>query len=491
MFRDSLTSLLNLIKPRALSLAGFAYAPILLSALFIPTQGKAQTYPDLSNHWSQVCVERLSERGIISGYPDGTFKPRKPVTRAEYAALVNAAFPNEAVERQAIDFRDIPNDYWAQPAIQSAYRKGFLSGYPNNRFRPQQNIPRVQAFVALASGLDYQVQYNDTTEILIGSYGDAEDIPEYGRNAVAATTQKQGVILAQASSNIQRLDPTQVATRAEVSAAICQAKYDESVVPSQYVAQSQIYPVGSTIVQKGNTEAELSYRKRSEGALDNFRLEIRRDGKTLLTDTLGTIPAGRPEAVNLRLEDFNGNGQTEVLAELIVPTPSGSCCVKTNVYHQPTTNNYTQSDQQIWNFLSAEQDQGYRLKDLDEDGNPELVSIDPIFRFAFHNPPEPIFIDPIQIWDVQQGELVNVTQDYPNKVYDHAYAQWQLAQRLQENESATDPKIKRSLAAYLVDKYLLGEGEEGWQNVRQAYEGSDREAFFQTLRERLESFGYT
>lgn len=205
MFRDSLNSLLNLIKPRALSLAGFAYAPILLSTLFIPTQGKAQTYPDLSNHWAQVCVERLSERGIISGYPDGTFKPREPVTRAEYAALVNAAFPNEAVERQAINFRDIPYDYWAQPAIQSAYRKGFLSGYPNNRFRPQQNIPRVQAFVALASGLDYQVQ-NGTTEILLGSYVDAPQIPEYGRNAVAAMTQKQGVILAQTSSNIQRLN---------------------------------------------------------------------------------------------------------------------------------------------------------------------------------------------------------------------------------------------------------------------------------------------
>lgn len=84
-----------------------------------------------------------------------------------------------------------------------------------------------------------------------------------------------------------------------------------------------------------------------------------------------------------------------------------------------------------------------------------------------------------------------MTQYYPNRVYNHAYAQWQLAQRLQENESATDPKIKRSLAAYLADKYLLGEGEEGWQNVRQAYKGSDRAVFFQTLRERLERFGYT
>ncbi|GAB4196232.1 MAG: hypothetical protein Fur006_43480 [Coleofasciculaceae cyanobacterium] len=61
-------------------------APIVIS---VPTQ--AATFSDVSNHWARPFIESLAEAKIVNGFPDGTFKPNQPVTRAEFATLVQTA----------------------------------------------------------------------------------------------------------------------------------------------------------------------------------------------------------------------------------------------------------------------------------------------------------------------------------------------------------------------------------------------------------------
>ncbi len=73
-------------------------------------------------------------------------------------------------------FRDVPASYWAGSAIQEAYETGFMSGYPNNNFLPNQQIPKVQAIVALTNGLGLNA--GDTTiNVLSTYYSDASEIP--------------------------------------------------------------------------------------------------------------------------------------------------------------------------------------------------------------------------------------------------------------------------------------------------------------------------
>ena len=113
-------------------------------------------FPDVdSNHWASDYIQTLANLQIISGFPDGSFRPDAPVTRAQFAAILRNAFPTDLDLRNVKPFSDVAPSYWATSAISTTRATGFLSGYPGNRFRPEQNIPRVQALVALANGLNY------------------------------------------------------------------------------------------------------------------------------------------------------------------------------------------------------------------------------------------------------------------------------------------------------------------------------------------------
>ena len=116
-----------------------------------PATDKIAQASDVAGNWAEPFIKALVAKDIIKGYPDGTFKPDQPVTRAEFAALLNRAFDLKEV-RAARKFKDVPKKFWAAEVIQKAYKGGFLSGYPNGTFAPKQNIIRIQSLVSLVNG---------------------------------------------------------------------------------------------------------------------------------------------------------------------------------------------------------------------------------------------------------------------------------------------------------------------------------------------------
>lgn len=191
-----------------------------VAPLVAPAPAFAQTtFTDVpSNYWANPFIAELARRQIIAGFPDNTFRPEQPVTRAQFAAIVSKAFQKTS-ERPASQFADVPANYWANTAIQEAYTRGFLAGYPGNRFEPAQNIPREQVLVSIANGLDYSVS-GAAAGVLSQYYSDANNISSYAVNPVAAATQRQIVVN---YPNIKFLNPGQTATRADVAAFIYQA----------------------------------------------------------------------------------------------------------------------------------------------------------------------------------------------------------------------------------------------------------------------------
>ncbi|MGB3636731.1 MAG: S-layer homology domain-containing protein, partial [Rivularia sp. (in: cyanobacteria)] len=117
----------------------------------------AQNYTDINGHWAEECIQNLSAQGILSGYSSGIFRPNNVISRAEYAAMITKAFPYIRATRATMNFNDVSSNHWAKEAIRNAYTKRFLSGYPNQSFNPNQKISRVEAFVALSTGLNYSV----------------------------------------------------------------------------------------------------------------------------------------------------------------------------------------------------------------------------------------------------------------------------------------------------------------------------------------------
>lgn len=214
----------------ALGLATGTVAPIVMTA-----PAFAQTaFPDMpANYWAAGFINELSARGIIAGFAeDGTFRPEEPVTRAQFAAMINKAF-NKAAVRPPVSFVDVPPNYWGAGGIQKAYTTGFMAGYPGNVFRPNENIPRAQVLVSLANGLNYAS--TAPVETVLGIYADAGTIPNYARPSIAAATERRMVVN---YPDIRLLTPNQVATRAEVAAFIYQALVTTgqvAAIPSPYI----------------------------------------------------------------------------------------------------------------------------------------------------------------------------------------------------------------------------------------------------------------
>jgi len=184
------------------------------------------------DYWARPFILALSQRGIISGFNDGTFRPNQPVTRAEFATFIQKAF-GQSPRQAAVQYNDIPTDFWATQSIQEATQTDFLTGYPGNIFRPTQQIPKVQAVVALASGLGLSTQ--PAAKPL--PYQDASQIPNWATDAVRAATQA-GIVVNHPSP--QFLNPNKNTTRAEATALIYQAlvnaRQAEPIV-SEFVVQ--------------------------------------------------------------------------------------------------------------------------------------------------------------------------------------------------------------------------------------------------------------
>ncbi|MBD2198909.1 MULTISPECIES: DUF1565 domain-containing protein [Calothrix] len=197
--------------------------------------GGATAFNDVpTGYWAKAYIEALSSQKIIAGFPDGTFKPNDPVTRAQFATIINKAFAPPA-KRPAIQFKDVKSDFWAFAAIQSAYQSQFVSGYPDGTFKPQQQIPRVQALVALASGLNLTTDNQN----ILSFYTDAAQIPKYALNQIAAATAKQLVVN---YPTVKQLNPNRDATRAEVAAFVYQALVNAGrapAIPSAYLVTAQ------------------------------------------------------------------------------------------------------------------------------------------------------------------------------------------------------------------------------------------------------------
>ena len=210
------------------------------------------SFPDITNHWARPFIEGLAERGIVSGFPDGTFMPNQATTRAQFAALMAAVF-RTSVNRPYVPFVDVPSKHWALGAIQKVYETGYLSGYPRRRFRPEASIARVEALVGLASGLGIDEDNTNVVQALLPNfYEDHTKIPNYAQKMVAAATYG-GIVVNY--PQVTQLRPNEPATRAEIAAFIYQVLEYGGKMP----------PVKSPYIPVYKKQTEVSHTRELRG----------------------------------------------------------------------------------------------------------------------------------------------------------------------------------------------------------------------------------
>ncbi|TAE61278.1 MAG: S-layer homology domain-containing protein [Nostocales cyanobacterium] len=303
---------LNRLQSKTALLMALSVSTASIAPLMTPAPSLAQTsFSDVSsNYWASQFIQQLSQRGVIAGFPDGTFRPEEPVTRAQFAAMINKAFSKSA-ERQPVNFNDVPSSYWAYSAIRQSYSIGFLSGYPGNVFRPNQNIPREQVLVSLANGLGYAPMSN--TETTLQYYNDGFNISGYARSPIAAATERKIVVN---YPNVKFLNPTVTATRAQVAAFIYQALVSTNQVAainSPYiVAQQTTPPPVTTVTIPQGTVIPVKYEQAQKILVtkeETAPLTLTTSQNVITQDGTVVIPAG--SQVIGQLQPAQGGSQFE------------------------------------------------------------------------------------------------------------------------------------------------------------------------------------
>lgn len=170
-----------------------------------------KTFNDINGHWAKDNILNMVQKGVISGYPDGTFRPDRTITRAEFVTLLVKAFNMQV--QTGKEFTDTQN-HWAKDNIATAYSKGIVKGISESQFEPDAEITREQMTIMIA----YAANLGSSQYSL--KYEDQNQISAWAVWGVSTSTEKN--IVSGYPDNTFR--PQNTATRAEALTAIIKAQ---------------------------------------------------------------------------------------------------------------------------------------------------------------------------------------------------------------------------------------------------------------------------
>lgn len=283
---------------------------------------------DIKGHWAESAITSWQDKGLITGYTDGTFKPDNSITRAEFASMVNKALG--LTEKGDVPFSDVQSGSWYYDAISIAVKAGYCSGYEDGTFKPDATITRAEAavMIALAKGL------TQNTAAASG-FADAANIPAWAKGYVGAVV-SAGYMSGRPDGTF---DATNTITRAEAVSSLDRAMgntattdkdvvvtEDDAVIDGQTiegnliidkaVGEGEVYVKNSTvagniIVQGGGDDSIYLENVTVKGKVivEKSGVRVQFEGKTEVTDV-------EVKAVcELKSKDFEGKVGTITIAE--------------------------------------------------------------------------------------------------------------------------------------------------------------------------------
>ncbi len=171
---------------------------------------------DIAGHWAEMNIQKVAELDITRGYQDGTFKPNKTITRAEFAKFVVSALGLSPVSDPELNFKDnnsIPT--WAKGYIARAIKEDIISGYADNTFKANKQITRQEmaSMLVRALGLQEMAASRQNSSL---NFDDAGGIESWARGAVSLAVEK-GLLKGYSDNTF---GPRKNATRAEAATMI-------------------------------------------------------------------------------------------------------------------------------------------------------------------------------------------------------------------------------------------------------------------------------
>ncbi|MEB3343109.1 S-layer homology domain-containing protein [Okeania sp.] len=456
------------------------------------------------DYWAYNNIQKSYEMGFISAYIGKTFNPTFKIKRWQALVAISrglkyraSASSEENLNKIFEDAEAIPKGQDIRKAIAAATEKGIVVNYPNVRkLNPNQDATQLDVATFICQAIANNEKNNGEIIAKVPS----EYIADFSKDSQL----RSNVNLPQKTTetnknrenaNLENSEPTSpenTNSQSTTEAAKTQ-EHNHSENPKSTSTENTNNPTG--IVEKfsnGDLQVEIIYKVADNiNLVSDLRLKIIRGGKIIFheavpiqslageSDSKTEVLVGR--FVKVQLLDLDGNGESEILVDLFtinnsdVEFSGGSYSL---IYaYQPTENKYKMLPH-YWGNVN------YRLTDLDNDNLPEFQTFDSRFNNVFSEINDSVL--PIRIWQYRGGKISDVTKKYPEQINTNASENWlEFYNRSKQNKN-----VKGVLAAYLANKYMLGEKEEGWKLVEKVYKGSDRTEYFTSLRQFLIDKGY-
>lgn len=139
----------------------------------------ADPMEDISDHWAKDQIQSFVDSGYIKGYPDGTFKPDNNITRAEFMTIANNAFGY--TEKVETNYSDVADGSWYEDAVAIAKAAGYIAGYSDGTMKPDAPISRQEAVVIVA-----KIDALEANEAAADIFNDGTTIPAWSKGAIGA-----------------------------------------------------------------------------------------------------------------------------------------------------------------------------------------------------------------------------------------------------------------------------------------------------------------
>lgn len=282
-----------------------ALAAALSLSLAVSATALAAIPSDIGGHWAQGTIIQWTTNGYIAGYPDGTFKPDNSITRAEFVVMVNKAMGYN--KRGNAYFSDVSAAHWAYAEIMKGVEAGYITGNGDGTFRPDAPVTRQEAAVMISKILGLDQDYASAAK-----YVDYRYIPSWAAGYVGAVS-KAGIMTGYPDGDFKS---DRVLTRAESVVSLDKTKnYDGKVEEDKDDREVfEDYRLTSSSLSdkiiKGDLIISSSLSNRNV-SLDNVKVEgklIVEGGKTVTADDceISELEMNRSDV------EFDATGRTKV-----------------------------------------------------------------------------------------------------------------------------------------------------------------------------------
>lgn len=167
---------------------------------------------DVASSWAKDAIESLVSSGVITGYPDGTFRPNSNITRAEFAKIVATAFGYRPTKDT--ELADVRKNHWARPYIEALVENGIMQGYEDGTFRPKSPVTRAEVVAVLTRTLNIDLAALDPDQ-WAPSFRDVDD--SHWAYKFVEVAQSLGIVPLHYGLVFE---PSKEATRADVAAMV-------------------------------------------------------------------------------------------------------------------------------------------------------------------------------------------------------------------------------------------------------------------------------